>query len=93
MMNLCLEYIGEELFKMYPTITKSTIKKLTKLQEKHGKTLPNHTKCPIDDVAKHSTKRATYIKNHKQPIGMPPTRHVLPKEKEVYELSSDEDFS
>jgi hypothetical protein len=24
---------------------------------------------------------------------MPPTRHVLPKEKEVYELSSDEDFS
>jgi hypothetical protein len=28
MMNLCLEYIGKELLKMYPTITKLKIKKL-----------------------------------------------------------------
>jgi len=59
MMNLCIEYIGKELLKMYPTITKSKIKKLTKLRKKHGKTLPNHLKCPFDDVVEHSTKRAT----------------------------------
>ncbi len=92
-MNLCLEYIGKELLKMYPTITKSKIKKLTKLRKNHGKTLPNNLKCPIDDVAKHSTERATLIKNQKQPMGMPPTRLVLPKKKEVYELNIDEDFS
>jgi hypothetical protein len=69
---------------VYPTITKYKIKMLTKLQEKHGKTLPNHLKCPIDDVAEHSTKRATPIKNKKQPMGMPPIRPVLPKKKKVY---------
>jgi hypothetical protein len=37
MMNLCLEYIGKELLKMYPTITKSKIEKLTKLRNNHGK--------------------------------------------------------
>jgi hypothetical protein len=57
------------------------------------KTLPNNLNCPIDDVAKHSTKRATLIKNQKQPMGMPPTRPLLPKEKEVYELNINEDFS
>jgi hypothetical protein len=84
MMNFCLEYIGKELVKMYPTITKSKIKKLTKLRKKHGKTLLNHLKCPIDDVAEHATKRATPINNQKQPMGMPPIRPVLLKEKEVY---------
>jgi len=44
MMNLCLEYTGKELLKMYPTITKSEAKELTRLGEKHGKTLPNHLK-------------------------------------------------
>jgi hypothetical protein len=46
MMNLCLEYMGKELLKMYPTITKFETKELIRLREKHGKnmgkTLPNH---------------------------------------------------
>ncbi len=92
MMDLCLEYTGKELSKMYPTITKSKIKKLTKLSDKHGKTLPNRLKCPIDDVVEHSTKRAAPIKNHKQPMGMPLTRPALPN-KEVYELNNNEFFS
>jgi len=47
MMNLCLEYIRKELLKMYPTITKFETKELTRLGEKHGKTLPNH---PIQEI-------------------------------------------
>jgi hypothetical protein len=35
MINLCLEYTGKELLKMYPTITKYKVKKLTMLGEKH----------------------------------------------------------
>jgi hypothetical protein len=93
MMNLCLEYTRKKLLKMHPTITKFKAKKLTKLKEKHGKTLPNHLKCPNENVIKHSAKRITPPKNQKQPMGMPPTRPIPPKEKEIYELSNDEDFS
>jgi len=41
---------------MYPTITKSKAKELTKLGEKHGKTLPNRLKRPNEDVGEHSPK-------------------------------------
>jgi hypothetical protein len=80
MMNLCLEYIRKELLKMYPTITKFEAKELTKLGEKHGKTLLNQLKCFIENAAKHSPQRTTPPKNHKQLMGMPPRRHVTPKE-------------
>jgi hypothetical protein len=63
MMNLCLEYIGKELLKMYPTITKFEVKELTKLGEKHGKILPNCLKHPNEDAVKHSPKRTTPPKN------------------------------
>jgi hypothetical protein len=63
MMNLCLRYTRKELLKMYFTITKYEVKELTKLGEKHGKTLSNRLKRSIDDATKHSTKRATLIKN------------------------------
>ncbi len=75
---------------MCPTITKSEAKELTKLGEKHGKTLSNHMKHP--NGAKHSPKRIAPPKIQKQPMGMPLARLVLLKE-EIYELSSDEDFS
>lgn len=48
--NLCPEYIMKELLKMYPTITNSKTKELTRLGEKHGKTLPNHLKHPNEDA-------------------------------------------
>jgi len=51
MMNLCPKYIGKELLKMYPTITKLEAKELTKLGEKHGKILPNHLKRPNEDAS------------------------------------------
>ncbi len=36
-MNLCLDYMGSELFKMYSTMTKVELKELNKLREKFGK--------------------------------------------------------
>jgi hypothetical protein len=63
LMNLCPDYTRKELLKIYPTITKSKAKKLTKLGEKHGKTLPNQLKHPIENVTKHSPKKATPPKN------------------------------
>jgi hypothetical protein len=59
MMNLCPEYTGKELLKMYPIITKFETKKLIRLREKHGKTLPNHLKHPNEDAKEHSSKRTT----------------------------------
>jgi len=47
MMDLCLEYIGKESLKMYPTITEFEVKELTRLREKHGKILPNH---PLQEI-------------------------------------------
>jgi hypothetical protein len=49
-------------------------------------------KHPNEDATKNSPKRITSPKKHKQPMGMPPARLVLPK-KEIYELGNDEDFS
>jgi hypothetical protein len=48
---------------MYPTITKFEAKELTKLGEKHGKTLPNCLKDPNENVAERSPKRTTPLKN------------------------------
>jgi hypothetical protein len=48
---------------MYPTITKFEAKELTKLGEKHGKTLPHCLKHPNENVAEHSPKRTTPLKN------------------------------
>ncbi len=48
---------------MYPTITKSKAKKLTRLGEKHEKTLANRLKHPIENAAEHSPKRASPPKN------------------------------
>jgi hypothetical protein len=44
MMNLCLDYRGSELLKMYPTMTKVELKEFNKLREKFGKTLPKRSK-------------------------------------------------
>jgi len=44
MTNSCLDYIGGELFKMYPMMTKVELKELNNLGEKFGKTLPNQGK-------------------------------------------------
>jgi hypothetical protein len=63
MMNLCLKYTRKELLKMYLTITKFEAKDLTRLGEKHEKTLPNCLKHPIENVVEHSTKMATPTKN------------------------------
>jgi hypothetical protein len=64
MINLCPKYIGKELLKMYSTITKSKAKELTKLREKHGKTLPNRLlKCPNENATEHSPKKTTPLKN------------------------------
>ncbi len=93
MMNLCLEYTRKELLKMHPTITKSKAKELTRLKEKHDKILPNCLKHPNEDVKEHSSQRTTPPKNQKQPMEMPPIRFIIPKEKEIYELNNDEDFS
>jgi hypothetical protein len=65
MMNFCLEYIGKELLRMYTTIIKSKAKELTKLREKHGKTLPNYLKHSNEDAVEHSPKRMTPPKNQK----------------------------
>jgi hypothetical protein len=45
-MNLCPKYTRKELLKMYLTITKFEAKDLTRLGEKHRKTLPNWLKHP-----------------------------------------------
>ncbi len=73
MMNLCPKYIRKELLKMYPTITKSKVKELTKLGGKHRKTLPNHLKRSHEDAVKHSPKSASSLKNPKKPMGMADT--------------------
>ncbi len=57
MMNLCLNYTGGELLKMYPTMTKVELKEVNKFGVKFGKTLPNQGKRIIDDVTKQTTKR------------------------------------
>jgi hypothetical protein len=54
-------------------------------------------KCPNENAVEHSPKRTTPPKNHKQPMGMPLARPlarpIFPKEKEIYQLNNDEDFS
>jgi hypothetical protein len=59
MMMQCPKYKGKELLKKYLTWTKSEAKELTRLKEKHGKTLPNLSKHPNDDTTEHRGKRAT----------------------------------
>ncbi len=49
-MNLCLDYIGGELLKIYPRMIKAKLKELNKLGENFGKTFPNQGKWTIDDV-------------------------------------------
>ncbi len=44
---------------MYLTWTKYEAKKLTRLGEKHGKTLLNISKCLNDDAIKHPNKKVT----------------------------------
>lgn len=93
MMTQCPEYKGKDLLKMYPTWTKSEAKELTRLGEKYGKTLPNRFKRPSKQEPVYPTKRATPTKQHREATSMPPRRPKPPKEKEVYDLSSNEDFS
>ncbi len=77
MMNLCLNYTGSDTPKMYPMMTKVELKELNKLREKFGKTLWNH-------------KRVAPPKLQKQPFGMWLPRPIHPKERKVYELSSND---
>ncbi len=78
---------------MYPTWTKSKAKKLTRLGEKHGKTLPNKIKRPNDDAIKHPNKRATSTSLKSQNKTLPPPRPIHQKDKVVVELSNDGNFS
>jgi hypothetical protein len=43
-------------------------------------------------VAEQTTKKVAPPKLQKQPYGRPPPRSIHPKEREVYELNSNEDF-
>jgi len=92
MMNLCPKYTRKELLKMYVTIIKFEAKELIRLGEKYWKTLPNQWKRPIEDATEHSPKRSAPPKNQKQLMGMFLRRPIPFKEKEIHELSSDEDF-
>jgi hypothetical protein len=56
MMMQCSKYNDKELLKMYSTWIKSEVKKLTRLGEKHGKTLPN-SRHPNNDATKHPNKK------------------------------------
>jgi hypothetical protein len=93
MMMQCLKYKGKELLKMYPTCTKFEAKELTRLGEKHGKTLPNKNKHPTDDITKQIGKRATSTNLKFGDKALPPLRPIHQKDKVVVELNNDEDFS
>ncbi len=78
---------------MYPTWTKSKAKEVTRLGEKHGKTLPNKNKHPNDDVTKHFGKRATSTKFKFGDKALPPITPIHQKDKVVVKLNNDGDFS
>jgi len=88
----CLKYKGKELLKMYPTWTKFNTKELTRLGEKHGKTLPNRNKHPNDDVTKHLDKRATSTNLKSRHRTLPPLKPINQKDKVVVELNRDGDI-
>jgi hypothetical protein len=93
MMTQCLNYKGNELLKMYPTWTKSKAKKLTRLKEKHIKTLPNISKCLNDDAIEHPNKRVALTSLKFQNRTLPFPRPIHQKHKVVVELSNDGNFS
>ncbi len=78
---------------MYSTWTKSKAKKRTRLGEKHGKTLPNRSKCPNNDATKHPNKMVASTTFKSQDRTRPLPRPIHQKDKVVVELSSDGDFS
>ncbi len=89
----CLKYKGNELLKMYPTWTKSEAKELTRLKEKHNKTLPNISKHPNDDAIEHPGKRAAPTSLKFQDRTLPLPRPIHQKDEVVVELSNDGNFS
>ncbi len=92
MMMQCPKYKGKEFLKMYLTWTKSKAKKLTRLREKHRKTLLNKSRCPNNDATKHPNKvTSTSLKS--QDITLPPPRPIHQKDMVVVELNNDGDFS
>jgi hypothetical protein len=78
---------------MYPTWTKSKAKELTRLKEKHNKSLPNINTCPNDDTIEHPGKRVTSTSLKFQNITLPLPRPIHQKDKVVVELSNDGNFS
>jgi hypothetical protein len=93
MMMQCSKYKGKEFLKMYLTWTESESKELTRLGEKHGKTLPDITKHPNDYVTEHPGKRVTSTSLKSQDITLPPPRPIHQKDEVVVELNNDGDFS
>jgi hypothetical protein len=92
MMMQCPKYKGKELLKMYLTWTKYEVKELTRLGEKHGKTLPNKSRCPNNDATKHPNKKVASTSLKSRDKTLPPPRPIYKKDKVVVELNNDGDF-
>jgi hypothetical protein len=88
-----LEIQGQGVVEDVPNLTKSNIKKLIRLGEKHGKTLPNRNERPNDDVTEHLGKKAASINLKLKDITLPPLRPINQNDKVVVELNNDGDFS
>jgi hypothetical protein len=88
----CPKYKGKELLKMYLTWTKYEAKELTRLGEKHAKTLPNKSRYPNNDATKHLGKKVASTSLKSQDKTLPPPRPIHKKYKVVVELNSDGNF-
>jgi len=67
-----LKYKNKELLKMYLTWTKFEAKELTRLKDKHSKTLLNKSKQPNDDATKYLDKKAASTSSKFQDKALPP---------------------
>jgi len=86
MLVQCPKYKGKELLKMYLTWTKYEAKELTRLGEKHAKTLPNKSRYPNNDATKHLGKKVASTSLKSQDKTLPPPRPIHKKYKVVVEL-------
>ncbi len=78
---------------MYLTWTKYKAKELTRLKDKHSKTLLNKSKQSNDDATEYPSKKATSTSSKSQDRALPLPRPIHQKDMVVVELSSDGDFS
>jgi hypothetical protein len=68
-------------------------KKFTQLGDKFGKSLFGKSKFTHANEAKNPSKKATFSFKQRKTTSMPPLKARPPKHTEVFELSSDDDFS